>query len=179
MNNGILSKEDLLLMMIYAGEGEKKEIKGITRLMKLIFLLNKAIDDSDFNFEPYKMGPYSRDVYATIEFFNSIPSADEPIIVVENSGGKKINSIEVAKYFKDIDSVSESINANASYVLSDIGIKVAKKVWNDADADLKDKVTKIRKNFGDLPLQKLLKYVYDEYPEMTIRSEIKDYVYGN
>jgi uncharacterized protein YwgA len=66
---------DLLLLLLYAPgpSGEKNEpIKGKTRLQKELFLAQKQLRDEGvsrpFSFMPYDMGPYSKELYNTIDW---------------------------------------------------------------------------------------------------------------
>lgn len=77
MAEGIKTKVDLLLALLYAGKREEATpIEGITRLEKLLFLLkteegflSTRTDDDTFNFIPFKMGPWSSEVYDEVDFF--------------------------------------------------------------------------------------------------------------
>ena len=64
------SAANLLLLLLYADEGE--DIRGITKLEKLMYLLlkeggyEKELQD-DIHFEPFDYGPFSKEVYDLVE----------------------------------------------------------------------------------------------------------------
>ena len=68
---------DLLLVLLFTPFSKKKEcepIKGITRLQKLIFLLNQGKGPDSFvkiakeyNYKAYKMGPYAGNLREDLE----------------------------------------------------------------------------------------------------------------
>jgi uncharacterized protein YwgA len=66
---------DILLMLLYAPgpSGKVNEpIRGKTRLQKELFLAQKQLQDEGvsrpFSFMPYDMGPYSKELYNTIDW---------------------------------------------------------------------------------------------------------------
>src|SRR3989344_6285597 len=80
----ILEKSDMILLLLY-GRGAKghfsEPIQGITRLMKLLFLLEKEAGINDgFSFVPYKMGPFSSEVYPELEFLRNFPLPENPLV---------------------------------------------------------------------------------------------------
>jgi uncharacterized protein YwgA len=185
-----ISKPDLLLSLLYAkGVANKnaEPIVGITRLTKLLFLVEKNAKLEDcFSFEPYKMGPYSSEIYSEIDFLQNFPSPDKALLKVKKyNTSDRLISPEQIKYFYDaaideevfVSDISDN-NNNDIYQLSEIGIKVAQRVWDNLTGDKKTQIENIKKNFGSMPLRKLLRYVYDKYPDMTVNSIIKESVYG-
>lgn len=70
-----LSRTDMLLLLLYAPgpSGDKCEpIRGKTRLQKEVFLTQKSLREvgifTYYPFRPYKIGPYSRELYDDIEW---------------------------------------------------------------------------------------------------------------
>ena len=75
------NKAELLISLLYAGSESSinRSIEGITRLEKMLFLLevdqgllSKATKPDSFNFVPFKMGPWSQDVYDELDFLDSL-----------------------------------------------------------------------------------------------------------
>lgn len=180
-----ITKSDLLLLVLFAKgfSGKVNEpIRGITRLMKLLFLVCREKEfEATFNFEPYKMGPFSSDVYPELEFLQTVPSPQQPFVKTISNGENtdSLTSPEQIKMMEDLalddgDYPLTSSEANKDFMLSDLGVKVAEQLWNDLDQGGKDVISKIKIQYGNLPLRTLLRHVYKDYPEMTINSEIKD-----
>lgn len=181
-----MDKTEAMLLLLYSpGTDEKfnEPIIGITRLTKLVYLLQQEGGiKSDFEFIPYKMGPYSSDIYTEIEFQRNFPRPDKPILsVVSSASSNKTYSLEQTKYLEDMaeaeDSAASPTEVDASYSLTDLGEKLAKKVWENTPEDQRKSFRRIKEKYASLPLNKLLRYVYDSYPDMTKNSEIIDKVY--
>ncbi len=181
-----MEKSDLLLALLYSPgrSGKSAEpIAGITRMTKLIYLLREEghLDDT-FKFVPYKMGPFSSEIYSEIDFLQNFPTPSKSLLLVEkDSPAEQINP-EQFKFLNDMagedEGGLESDDVNAIYKLSSIGIKVAEQIWKTLPTDARELISKVKTTYGSLPLRKLLRYVYDNHPDMTINSEILDQVYG-
>src|SRR5687768_3535597 len=81
MDNTIdIPRRDLELLLIGlspTSQGvESDGLSGITRLQKLIFLLEREEglegSGSKFSFTPYKAGPYSPEIYDDLEFLENL-----------------------------------------------------------------------------------------------------------
>jgi len=82
--SGVRNKTELLLLLLYASDGPTPSpsaapIVGITRLEKLLFLakleqsfLHDAPYEQDFHFVPFKMGPWTQEVYDEVDFLESL-----------------------------------------------------------------------------------------------------------
>lgn len=179
-----VEKNDLLLMMLYApgSTGQVNEpVRGVTRLMKLIFLTNEKIKNPDrFLFEPYKMGPYSGDVYSALTFFSTFPSSGDPVLKIERSG-HSTQDPDAVKYIidsaDDETTLEDGFGNNAKFYLTERGQKLAKLIWERTDKDQTEIIRMVKAHFSSMPLKQLLKYVYDTFPEMTVKSTIIEQVY--
>lgn len=174
-------KTDLILVLLYSkGQSGKtnEPIVGITRLMKLLFLLNKEQDFTQFNFEPYKMGPYSSDVYPELDFLQNFPSPEQPFVVSKNVNENQTaitpENLRIIEEMSEQDDAVTADEINKPFALSDLGAKVAAELWNGLSNDNRNKIERIKSQFGSLTLKDLLRYVYKTYPDMTVNSEIKD-----
>jgi uncharacterized protein YwgA len=72
-----ISARQLLLLLIYLGdETSMGGLGGITRIQKLLFLLESEEhirpNGEGFKFEPYKAGPYSPRIYDDLEFLENL-----------------------------------------------------------------------------------------------------------
>lgn len=181
-----ISKTDLLLLLLYSGgiSGRNNEpIRGITRLMKLVYLIEMEGTINDlFKFEPYKMGPFSSEVYPEIEFLKNFPSPENSFLKVrpEENCDNTFNPEQI-KITEDIalneDAPLNCSEVNEEFSLTDLGVKVSKRLWEDLNEKEKETLINIKSNYGSLSLRDLLRYVYKTYPEMTTKSEIKDQLY--
>lgn len=179
-----VSKSDLILLLLYSKgfSGRTNEpIHGITRLMKLLFLLHKEKNFvSPFHFEPYKMGPFSSEVYPELEFLMSFPKPDSPLISSRANATadfsvnpEQLKLVDDIAILDDEDYLVAASEVNKEFSLSLLGEKVAKQLWDELDMDYRNTIEKIKKQYGGLTLRNLLRHVYNEYPDMIIKSEIK------
>src|SRR6056297_1705007 len=76
-------RTDVVFILFYFAD----RIRGETKLQKLLFLIEQETeffkqyeDDVAFNFAPYKMGPFSDEVYSEIEFLLQLSAIEsEPM----------------------------------------------------------------------------------------------------
>jgi len=137
--------------------------------------------ETPFDFEPYKMGPFSSEVYPELEFLQSIPKPENPLVSarITNKIDSSIN-LEQLKVVDDIailddeDYLVAASEINKEFSLTSLGEKVASQLWNNLDEDQRRAIEKVKNQYGSLTLRNLLRHVYKEYPEMTVKSEIKD-----
>lgn len=179
---------DLVIMLLYARGASRKfgePIVGITRLTKLLFLLERETSVKDgFKFVPYKMGPYSPDITPIIEFLSTFPSPDSPLVTKHKGDGPAKIDPEESKYWQDIASDDDNIYAfadqnNQKFQLTGKGMKVAETVWEGQPEEVRVAIEAIKVKYSPKPLRSLLRYVYETYDDMTSESEIKDWVKGN
>jgi len=176
-----LLKSDLLLLLLFSKgySGENNEpIRGITRLMKLVFLLDKEGKINDlFRFEPYKMGPFSSEVYPEVDFLTNYPPS-KPLVKTRSSNAVELEDPDESRVIEDVLSLDGALltskEVNVEYLLSDSGSKVAEELWKSIDDGQRKVIQDIKSKYGSLTLRDLLKYVYRNYPDMTTRSEIKN-----
>lgn len=183
MTPGLDLRTDLIILLLYSKgySGKQNEpIIGITRLMKLLFLLKEEAGINGlFNFEPYKMGPFSSEVYPEIEFLENFPSPDAPLVVGKKSMGE--NGTLSPEHLRLLEDIGENgslsfSEINKEFRLSDKGEGLATKLWSQLAPEIKNKIESIKQKYGSMSLRELLRYVYDKYPSMTVRSEIKNQI---
>lgn len=181
MDLSSVEKTDLLLLLLYSkGQSGKinEPVVGITRLMKLLFLLNEEQKFDQFNFEAYKMGPFSSEVYPELEFLQSFPTPEKPLVLSKNNIDHQTSitpeNLRIIEEALEQESALTTDEINKPFTLSDIGVKVAGELWQQVSSDDQSKIEQIKSKFGSLTLKELLRYVYKTYPKMTINSEIKD-----
>ncbi|MEM3745985.1 MAG: hypothetical protein QXN67_00740 [Thermoproteota archaeon] len=128
-----------------------KEIKGSTRLEKLLFLLKyeQGLNVTPYyDFTPYKKGPFSQKV---------IDDAKE----LERAGLIKITE----QIFEPFENHGEYF-IRRDYMLSSIGSEIAEKIFENLQAEIRLKLKQLEK-FNKMSFQELLEYVYKKYPEFA------------
>jgi len=147
------------------GEG----IRGITRFIKLLFLLDKETDlgkmvNVFYEFVPYKIGPFEPAIYQDLQ-------------VLEMAGivKKQTYSYKLPANEQQIDEGFNHNNVATLYTLTDKGMNYAKALINWADKKDPEIALTLRRYktyYAQAPLKKLLEYIYQKYPEYTTESEI-------
>ncbi|MBI3748070.1 MAG: hypothetical protein HY262_04380 [Chloroflexi bacterium] len=175
------STPDLVLLLLRAAGGK---LTGITRLQKLIFLITeddrykrlaKAHQAPVPVFRPYKMGPFTPELYDAVQVLTSF---EPPLMAARAATPGTPDEVETALFVEgnDLDD-AEPIPASgpqpAAFALTSDGRTVADHLWQDAPADLRSTIETIVSDYGRLPLRELLRRVYREHEEWTTHSEIK------
>ncbi len=186
-----LSGKDLLLALLYcpgANKNLNEEVVGRTRITKMIYLFEKEIYNKDFfnnlqiklpDFEPYHYGPFSRELFDDLGFFisiglieaaeTSIPisPADQSELVLESDDS--IDDDWAAATFDE----STSPEVELKYSLSTNGIKyVEENIWGLFSTQQQENLSAFKTRINSISLDSLLNYVYNKYPEDTIKSKI-------
>lgn len=171
---------DLLVGLLYARgpSGRVGEpIRGVTRLEKLIFLalneggFSEAI--SDYAYKPYELGPYSSEVLDYVE-------------ALKQAKLLQADTVEFDSHRDMLDAVAATGSVDAAgepgtmevYRLTDKGLQVGEKIFTSLGPTRQHSLEQLKKRFNGAPLGELLKYVYSNYRDMTVKSKILDDVLG-
>ena len=160
------------------------EIKGITRLEKLVFLLERETSSKewlseDAAFEPYNFGPFSQRVYEAVDLLaaaqliedSSSPAPDDAdswesrdrIGLDEGAMGKT----QVRDPYTTRD-----------FLLTERGWKYFHALESELKPESVDELRQFKRRFAPVPLRQLIRYVYQRYEEFTTKSHIRDEVLG-
>ena len=180
-----LDCEDIILLIIEANERllGKNGLSGITRLEKLLFLLEKETEFEGiallFPFQAYNFGPFSIEVYEAIDFLEgceliTVSEKAYPSYYASAGEAKLVSEIEDTS-IEDSDATKEQNLAKEKiFRLTDNGRIVAKKLrlflCQKSSKDSKD-LDMIVLRFSPLPLNQLIRYVYRQYPDMATESK--------
>ena len=179
-----------LLFLLLGVDSDSRGLGGITRLQKLVFLLEKeeGIEPhSGFGFEAYKAGPYSPRLYDDLEFLENLgyiesevtAEASEPEAAeVDRLSFDHLMGVEV-EHSSDGNDVDGPASADTfeerRFKLTDQGrAHIEELLTSEGYAPVVNKIRRIKSRFGRFSLNDLLYYVYRKYPEMTTESEIRD-----
>jgi len=173
-----LDPEDVILLLLEANQRVlgRKWLSGITRVEKLIFLLDNETDFEGvgrfFPFVAHNFGPFSKEVYEAVDFL----AGYELIEVKEKSFSLYASSDEkrLAAEIADSDESESLVEARErEFALTDNGRTIARKLREaikrrrPKDVDQLDKLVQQRAAW---PLRQLIRYVYRRYPKMTEKS---------
>ncbi|MBU7047751.1 MAG: hypothetical protein HXS54_15050 [Theionarchaea archaeon] len=181
---------DVLLLLLYAKGATNKvnePIRGITRLEKLIYLLNqeggfhKYI--SDYHFEPYDFGPFSNELWDDIETLK-----DGSLGLVETQEVPSFHFIEISDAEKAMEEEEselkeEVLDARGEkmmeiYRLTERGKIVAEQLFKELTPEEQRILEKTKREFNLISLFELIRYVYLKYPESTAYSKIRKDILG-
>ena len=176
-----LNKRVHLLLLLLWTSGKRgivgESIQGIVRIMKLLFLmkmdagLDRYVSDY-YAFAPYKLGPFEKAVYDDLDALVERNLVERKPIE-ENQLGPESRLPKELEIEKSID--FDRVKTNAIYALTETGKKYAQayaKGAEQVDATILDTIRYIKSTWASQPLRRLLKYVYEKYPEYTTESEI-------
>jgi hypothetical protein len=164
---------EYILLMLYVKGYQcriNESIKGITRFIKTLFLLEKETELSKlikvyYDFVPYKLGPFDPAIYQDLK-------------VLEMAGVIKKTTYKYKKPITNDQPTDEEFQLNdesTMYTLTEEGMKYAKALanWLDKkDPTILQDMRRIKTKYGSASIKKLLKYIYENYPEYTKESEV-------
>ena len=185
-----MNSKDLLLSFLFSPGTTNKinePIIGRTKLTKMMFLFEKQIYKPFFQdeisidlplFAPYYFGPFSRQLFEDLSFFQSIG-----LVITEETDIplSTADKVEFEEAFDETDeweaaSFDEEEEKNElSYSLSKGGVAyVQEKIWGRFSQSQRDKLQEFKKQINLISLDSLLRYVYNKYPEDARKSLIAD-----
>lgn len=165
-------RPDFLILLLHF----MKEIWGKSRVVKLLFLMSKEyrfdkyVNDF-YSHYAYNYGPFDRVIYEDIEVLKQYGIVDE-----RKPRQKKKCSEE------EIDERDSEEKVDSVYSLTEKGEKFADvliKSIKGKDSTLIKEINDLKSKYGYMPLKKLLKYIYSQYPEYAKNSKIKDEILGD
>lgn len=173
---------DLLLTLLYAPGKSGKDaepIEGITRLQKLLFLLQRDIGPKQlvkeaeaYQYKAYKMGPYSEQLRSDLEELESAA-----IVVTERLNYWLPDDGDgVPEKSADFDTPTRETKRVESYRFSlsaDLGQQIGKDLWDSLAPKVREELAAFKAFFNSLSLRQLLIFTYEKYPEFTEASTIK------
>ena len=144
-----ISRADMLLLLLFA-EGPSKQkgetIKGKTRLQKEVFLTQKKLRDvgifTYYSFKPYKLGPYSKELYDDIE-------------LMEYEGVIEVRRVDMGQ--EGVFAEFQITSKGKSEIENKIRTKQLQKAFEVA--------TEIKTRFNTLDVVELVKLTHEQYPE--------------
>jgi len=178
-----LDPEDIILLLLEANEKllGKYALGGVTRLEKLLFLLQKESDfekiGSFYEFTAHNFGPFSKEVYEALDFLEGFELIQVKECVHSSyyaNVGEALLLQEVSEGEVDEVTTGNAIGATEKlFTLTEDGRKVAQKLRQTIEGrrpkDIEE-LNGIIRRYGKLPLNQLIRYVYRQYPEMTVKS---------
>ena len=185
-----ITRRELLLLVIGMDEGSdpSRGVSGITRLQKLLFLLDQeqgTRPEGGFDFEPYKVGPYSPRLYDDLELLENLglirSEAAAESTITETADISRVSFEDLMGGFDEMNISSPRADSfeERRFTLTDKGRgRVEALLENPEYSSQVDGIRQVKSKYSRYSLRDLLRYVYRKYPDMTTESEIIDEVLG-
>jgi uncharacterized protein len=171
--------DDAIVLLLGAPtqNGSSGEIQGVTRLEKLLFLLERETSASewlteDAEFRAYNYGPFSSKVYQAVDMLSAAG-------LVKDSGQQ--SSDEEDSWEKEnaiFDRNDLDPYATRDFELTPDGWQYYKALASEVGAEQLKEVSAFKSRFANVPLRQLVRYVYERYDEFTSKSVIRDDILG-
>ncbi len=159
--------------------------------MKMLFLFreeamnhfcgNAEISPENFyQFFPWNFGPFSRDVYDDLTFFELrgfIQRTDATEEALPEAAAEWERWLSMSRQDAGQDAVSEY--DEQAFRLTDKGIAFAADLYASLSGNQKRLLKEFKSRLVDVPLRALLKYVYENYESQTTKSQIREKVLGH
>lgn len=178
------NRKDAVLLLLYAPGASGKAcepIRGRTRLMKLAFLLQRKYDfpkragiSKYYEFEPYKFGPFSKDLYDDITFLENLGYIKATAIGVP-SIAEISEDRRILEEWLIPDDTADEIGAafcEEEFTLTEKGAQFAAGLFDSLPREEQTALSEIKGRYGALPLTSLLRFVYKAYPESASETEL-------
>lgn len=152
----------------------KDRLEGITRLEKLVFLLEKETSLGGLltespGFVPHHFGPFSVKIYHAVEILKAAGLLKETGKLSDSQD----ESWESAHILGD-----EAPYATRDFELTDEGRRYFAALTSELPKDVVRAATQLKEQFGILPLRQLIRYVYQRHESYTERSKIREQILG-
>ncbi len=180
---GIENAMDLLIVLLYAPGKDNKQaepIKGITKLQKLMFLLQQGVgpkqlvrDADAYGFKGYKMGPYAPQIVKDLEELQSagIIAAERLDYLLPDDKDSQPSAPDDWEQLKPKTKRVESLKYSLTEVL---GLDIGKELWESLSPRDRNEITEFKTFFNSLSLRQLLIFTYERFPAWTTESTIKE-----
>lgn len=172
-----LETDDAIILVLGARGGKERPgyLEGVTRLEKLIFLLERETPVREWmtetvDFRSYRFGPFSSKVY---EAADTLAAAG----LIRDSA-RRANDVE--DRWESMTAIVDEVDpyTTRTFELTERGRKYYAALLAELPPEAEQVLTDFKTKFGRLPLRSLVKYVYERYPQFTDRSEIRDEIVG-
>ena len=168
----------VLLLGSESTSGERRgEIRGITRLEKLVLLFESETEASkymteDADFDAYNFGPFSKKVYQAVD---TLAAAG----LINDSSQLSSSADDTWEEEKLIGTEAGLTSfATRNFSLTPLGIEYYSALAAELPAEVAASASALRVRFAGWPLRALVRYVYEKYESFAEKSLIRDEILG-
>jgi len=155
-------------------------LEGITRLEKMIFLLERETNlrfylTEDANFVAYNFGPFSPKIYQDVETLEAAGLLQDSAIPTDDTtdSWERLTAIDALE-----DTRPDDAFVARDFALTDLGHRYYKAIASQLPQDALEELARFKDSFASIPLRRLVHYVYKNYPDYTEQSLIRDDILG-
>jgi hypothetical protein len=170
-----LETDDAIILVLGAPGGKERQgyLEGVTRLEKLIFLLERETPARDWmtekaDFASYRFGPFSSKVYQAAD---TLAAAG---LIRDSATPARSEEDDWESLAALVDQEDVLPYTTRTFELTERGKKYYGALLDELPPDAEQVLQSFKTRFGRLPLRQLVRYVYERYPEFTNKSEIRD-----
>jgi hypothetical protein len=162
-------RDDLLLLLLLApGRDGQSGVNGITRLEKIAFLVDREVDltflDGErFKFEPLHFGPFSRDIYNSLDLLVSCG-------LVDASDVQFAGQVETYEEGRLVEPDEDQPVVERRFRLTERGTRIAELLVQQIPPDAWKAIREIKERSSSIPLPQLIRSVYRKYPKFAEKS---------
>jgi uncharacterized protein len=170
-----IETDDIVVLLLGApgGGDEPGHLDGVTRLEKLVFLLEHETPARSWatelaDFRSHRFGPFSAKIYQAVDTLWAYELLKDSARVSDNTEDR----------WEAVNVVGEDLDpyTTRTFDLTDRGFKYYAALIAELPSDAEGVLTRFKERFASLPLRQLVRYVYERYPEFTDKSEIRDQI---
>lgn len=167
--------DDAIILLLGAPASSpslRDRIEGITRLEKLVFVLERETRVGKLltekpEFIAHNFGPFSAKVYQAVDTLE----AAELITDSATLAASREDSWETDEIIGDEPGNDYTTR---DFELTDLGRKYYRALISELPKGTEKEVTEFKDRFAVLPLRQLIRYVYTRYEDFTTKSLIRD-----
>jgi hypothetical protein len=183
MTKPALEIDDAIVLLLGAPSPSSQlagRLQGITRLEKMIFLLERETNLQEVltegaDFTAYNFGPFSAKVYQEVD---TLAAAG---LITDSATASKTTADSWERFAAiedDQDAPLEDPYATRDFALTERGRRYYNALVRQLPPSTVDELAKFKARFARLPLRQLVRYVYQRYPDYTEKSLIRDEILG-
>jgi uncharacterized protein len=170
-----IETDDVVVLLLGApgGPEPRGHLQGVTRLEKLVFLLERetpvrswATEAADFR--SHKFGPFSAKIYKALEALAAYGLLEDSALTSE-SDEDRWETVSLLVDAEDVDSYT-----TRTFQLTERGLRYYTALIGLLPPEAEQTLGAFKDRFAAISLRQLIRYVYERYPEFTDQSEIRD-----